>query len=252
MFERYTDKARRVVFFARYEASQHGSKFIEPEHVLIGLLREDKALTNRFLRSHAAVESIRKQIEAHTKNSEKISTAVDIPLSQECKRVLDHAAKEADGLSHRHIGTEHLLLGLLDEEKSFAAEILRERGLQPNVIREELAQTPQEKPRPQPLTGPSAELCRDLTQAAMDGTLDPIIGREQELDEVLEILCSRNNNNPILIGEHGVGKAAIVHSLAQRIADGEVPAFLSDTEFCPSICPICLQVPRIEASPKTD
>ena len=111
MFERYTEKARRVIFFARYEASQFGSPYIETEHLLLGLLREDKALTNRFLRSHASVESIRKQIEGHTTIREKVSTSVDLPLSNECKRVLAYAAEEAERLSHRHIGTEHLLLG---------------------------------------------------------------------------------------------------------------------------------------------
>ena len=117
MFERYTEKARRVIFFARYEASQFGSPYIETEHLLLGLLREDKALTNRFLRSHASVESIRKQIEAHTTIREKVSTSVDLPLSNECKRVLAYAAEEAERLGHKHIGTEHLLLGLLREDK---------------------------------------------------------------------------------------------------------------------------------------
>src|SRR5438876_12201500 len=144
-FERYTEKARRVIFFARYEASQFGSPYIETEHLLLGLLREDKALTNRFLRSHASVESIRKQIEGHTKIREKVSTSVDLPLSNECKRVLAYAAEEAERLSHKHIGTEHLLLGLLREEKCFAAEILHERGLRLSSIREELARSSQEK-----------------------------------------------------------------------------------------------------------
>src|ERR1700687_838326 len=142
MFERYTEKARRVIFFARYEASQFGSPYIETEHLLLGLLREDKALANRFLRSHAAIESIRKQIEAHTTIREKVSTSVDLPLSHECKRVLAYGAEEAEEaerLNHKHIGTEHLLLGLLREDKSFAAEILHERGLRLSQVREEIA-----------------------------------------------------------------------------------------------------------------
>jgi ATP-dependent Clp protease ATP-binding subunit ClpC len=139
-------------FFARYEASQFGSPYIETEHLLLGLLREDKALTNRFLRSHASVESIRKQIEGHTTIREKVSTSVDLPLSNECKRVLAYAAEEAERLSHKHIGTEHLLLGLLREEKCFAAEILHERGLRLSTIREELARTSQEKAAPQART----------------------------------------------------------------------------------------------------
>src|SRR3989304_980376 len=145
MFERYTEKARRVIFFARYEASQFGSAYIETEHLLLGLLREDKPRPSRFLRSHASIESIRKQIEGRTTIREKVSTSVDLPLSQECKRVLAYAAEEAERLSHKHIGTEHLLLGLLREDKCFAAEILHERGLRLSSIRDELSRAQNEK-----------------------------------------------------------------------------------------------------------
>ena len=141
MFERYTEKARRTIFFARYEASLFGSHCIEAEYLLLGLLREDKALANRFLHSHAAVESIRKQIEGHTAPREKVSTSVDLPLSHECKRVLAYGAEECERLNHKFIDTEHLLLGLLREEKSFAAQLLHEQGLTLESVREQVQQS---------------------------------------------------------------------------------------------------------------
>jgi enamine deaminase RidA (YjgF/YER057c/UK114 family) len=141
MFERYTEKARRTIFYARYESSQFGSPYIETEHLLLGLLRENKALTTRYLPSSTTVESIRKQIEEHTTIREKIATSVDLPLSNDCKRVLAYAAEEALLLKHEHIGTEHLLLGLLREEKCFAAQILTERGLHLPAVREEIQRT---------------------------------------------------------------------------------------------------------------
>src|SRR5271157_2963418 len=234
MFERYTEKARRVIFFARYEASQFGSPCIETEHLLLGLLREDKALANRFLRSSASVESIRKQIEAHTTLREKVSTSVDLPLSHECKRVLAYGAEEAERLNHKHIGTEHLLLGLLREEKCFAADILHERGLRLSQVREEIARSSSEKmssnrPKESSLL---SEFSRDLTQAAMDGLLDPLIGRDYELERVVQILCRRTKNNPVLIGEPGVGKTAIVEGLAhKRILALDLSLIVAGTKY---------------------
>src|SRR5882757_8840087 len=233
MFERYTEKARRVIFFARYEASQFGSPYIETEHLLLGLLREDKQLANRFLRSHAAVDSIRKQIEGHTTAREKVSTSVDLPLSHECKRVLAYGAEEAERLNHKHIGTEHLLLGLLREEKCFAADILHERGLRLTQVRDEIQRSSSEKvssnrPKESSLL---SEFSRDLTQAAMDGLLDPLVGRDGELDRVIQILCRRTKNNPVLIGDPGAGKTAPVEGLAQRIVDSEVPSFLAENRI---------------------
>jgi len=138
MFERYTEKARRVIFFARYEASEFGAPGIETEHLLLGLLREDDALTQRFLSSLSSVDSIRQSVRAVTPARPKISTSVDLPLSHESKRVLAYAAEEADKLKHRHVGTEHLLLGLLREETFLAATLLRERGISNKSVREEL------------------------------------------------------------------------------------------------------------------
>jgi ATP-dependent Clp protease ATP-binding subunit ClpC len=139
MFERYTEKARRVIFFARYEASQYGSRTIETEHLLLGLFREDHALAKRLTKNFGGAEALREEIEARITRGERISTSVEVPLSIECKRILHRAAEEADRLAHKHIGTEHLFLSLLGEENCLAAQILKNRGLKLASLREELS-----------------------------------------------------------------------------------------------------------------
>ena len=231
MFERYTERARRVLFFARYEASQLGSISIETEHLLLGLIREGKGLTSRlFSRSHISLESIRKEIEGRTIFREKVSTSVEIPFSTETKRVLQQASEEADRLLHNYIGTEHLLLGLLREERSVASSILSEKGMRLNSVREDIVQLLNEKTtlsqvKETPLL---AEFSRDLSDSAMKNELDPLVGRTVELERVQQVLCRRTKNNAVLIGEPGVGKTAIVEGLAQRVACGDVPHFLAD------------------------
>jgi ATP-dependent Clp protease ATP-binding subunit ClpC len=236
MFERYTEKARRIIFFARYEASQFGSSYIETEHILLGVLREDKALTHRFLRGRGQVEAIRKQIEEATPVREKVSTSVDMPLSNESRRVLAYAAEEAEKLSHQHVDVEHLLLGLLREENSFAAQLLNERGLRLSAVREQIAEAAQqasaERGAPE---GKEYVLLSDfstyLTRMAREDRLLPLIGREKELEQVMHILGRSSKNNVALVGEPGAGKRTIVEGLAQNAAQSRATAFLEDKLF---------------------
>lgn len=238
MFERYTDRARRVIFFCRYEASHYGSEYIETEHLLLGLLREDKILARRFLHSALTGESIRAQIEAHTPPHLRRSTSVDLPLSNECKLVLSCAAEESERLGHKHIGPEHIFLGLLRDVTSFAGQLLKEQGLGMEEVRAELARTPHRAggTSTAELSAQSEELAdlagegttqasaqsgvRDLTRAARDRQLESVIGRDLEINAVIEVLSRLRRRNLLLVGEAGVGKTAIVEGLAQRIGEG--------------------------------
>jgi ATP-dependent Clp protease ATP-binding subunit ClpC len=230
MFERYTERARRVVFFARYEASQLGGQAIEAEHLLLGLVREGRGLTQRVLaRAGLSPEVVRREVQERVPRQDAQSSVVEMPLSGTSKRILAFAAEEAQRMLQSHIGTEHILLGLVREESSVAASILGARGVKLPMMRDEAQQLQGEKAPPQkgremPLL---AEFSRDLCDAASRGLLDPLVGREDELDRVMQVLCRRTRNNPLLIGEPGVGKTALVEGLANRILRADVPVFLA-------------------------
>ena len=222
MFERYTEKARRVIFLARYEASTFGSPCIETEHFLLGLLREDKALASHL--RLGTFETLREKIATHTVVREKIATSVDLPLSNECKRVLAYAAEEAERLGHKHIGSEHLLLGLLREKKCLASELLKEIGAKLEPMREAIAKYTRVAEQPWDRgTTRTSQFFRDLVQAASNGELEPIDGREQEVDALVETLCTYRRSNALIVGEPGSGRTSIVAALAQRIASASAP-----------------------------
>ncbi len=234
MFEKYNEKARRALFFARYEASKLGSRVIESEHILLGILREGEETVNELLRRfQIKPEELRREIEGERVFVERISSTAELPLSEESKKILAYASHEAESMLHSTVGSEHLLIGILRVEGCMAMRLLSQHGLDLFNVREEVVSIAKEREASQqkkelPFL---SEYGRDLTLLAAQGTFDPLIGREGEVERIIQILSRRTKNNPILLGEPGVGKTAIVEGLAQRVIEGRVPIFLAQKKI---------------------